>query len=229
MLCFPSFHTSLTYRSKLSGGEKQRVAIARAILKQPEIILLDEATSAVDTETEQLIQEGFKTLCNGRTTFIVAYVVPTFTRFTESTNCERSHRLSTIMKADHILVVMNGEIVEEGSHSDLIHRKGKYHDLWSRQIMVKSATDRSRSRSPKKTDADIINDLTPNRQKIELVKALKTTPHNEPCLLFNTPKPNDEQVCDEETKGQDLAQSKKPAVETPIEVGHQREVSSEYQ
>ncbi len=59
---------------KLSGGEKQRVAIARAILKQPEIILLDEATSAVDTETEQLIQEGFKNLCNGRTTFIVAYV-----------------------------------------------------------------------------------------------------------------------------------------------------------
>ena len=59
---------------KLSGGEKQRVAIARAILKQPQIILLDEATSAVDTETEQLIQEGFKTLCNGRTTFIVAYV-----------------------------------------------------------------------------------------------------------------------------------------------------------
>ena len=58
--------------SKLSGGEKQRVAIARAILKQPEIILLDEATSAVDTETEQLIQEGFKTLCKGRTTFIVA-------------------------------------------------------------------------------------------------------------------------------------------------------------
>jgi ABC-type multidrug transport system fused ATPase/permease subunit len=58
--------------SKLSGGEKQRVAIARAILKQPEIILLDEATSAVDTETEHLIQEGFKALCRGRTTFIVA-------------------------------------------------------------------------------------------------------------------------------------------------------------
>jgi ABC-type multidrug transport system fused ATPase/permease subunit len=62
----------LIWRSKLSGGEKQRIAIARAILKQPEIILLDEATSAVDTETELLIQEGFKTLCEGRTTFIVA-------------------------------------------------------------------------------------------------------------------------------------------------------------
>ena len=75
---------------KLSGGEKQRVAIARAMLKKPEIILLDEATSAVDTDTEHLIQDGFKALCNDRTTFIVA------------------HRLSTIMRADRILVVMNG-------------------------------------------------------------------------------------------------------------------------
>jgi ABC-type transport system involved in Fe-S cluster assembly fused permease/ATPase subunit len=146
---------------KLSGGEKQRVAIARAILKQPEIILLDEATSAVDTETEQLIQEGFKTLCKNRTTFIVA------------------HRLSTIMKADYILVVMDGQIIEEGSHQDLIHRKGKYHDLWSKQIFVRPATERSRSRSPKK-DANIINDLSPARQTAELGKILKTTKHEEP-------------------------------------------------
>ncbi|KAE9376692.1 hypothetical protein N431DRAFT_330918 [Stipitochalara longipes BDJ] len=195
---------------KLSGGEKQRVAIARAILKQPEIILLDEATSAVDTETEQLIQEGFKTLCNGRTTFIVA------------------HRLSTIMKADHILVLMNGEIVEEGSHNDLIHKKGKYHDLWSKQIMVKSATDRSRSRSPKKRDAHIINDLTPNRQKVELAKALKTTPHNEPCQSTQQ-KLNDDQASGDGAKGQDFAQGKKPAEETPPESGHQREVSAKQQ
>jgi len=133
------------------------------------------------------------------------------------------------MKADHILVVMNGEIVEKGSHSDLIHKKGKYHDLWSKQIMVKPATDRSRSRSPKKRDADIINDLTPNRQKVELAKALKSTPHSEPCLPFNKPKSNDEQGSDDGAKGQDLAQSKKPAEETPAEAGHQQEVSAELQ
>ncbi|KUJ08051.1 uncharacterized protein LY89DRAFT_765501 [Mollisia scopiformis] len=148
---------------KLSGGEKQRVAIARAILKQPEIILLDEATSAVDTETEQLIQEGFKTLCKDRTTFIVA------------------HRLSTIMKADHIIVVMNGEIVEKGTHDELLHSGGKYHDLWSKQIFVKPSptADRSRSSSPKKRDATLVNDLTPQRQTKELAKVLKTIPHDQ--------------------------------------------------
>ncbi|PBP16225.1 ABC transporter [Diplocarpon rosae] len=149
---------------KLSGGEKQRVAIARAILKRPNIILLDEATSAVDTETEQLIQAGFKTLCHGRTTFIVA------------------HRLSTVMKADQILVIMNGKIAEHGSHEDLIHIKGKYHDLWSKQIFAKPVDTRARSRSPLKKNLAIINDLTPNRHKIELTKALKTTaqPHEDP-------------------------------------------------
>lgn len=83
------------------------------------------------------------------------------------------------MKADHILVVMNGEIIEQGSHDDLIHSKGKYQDLWSKQIFVKPAAqvDRSRSQSPRKRDAAIINDLTPNRGKIELAKALKITHH----------------------------------------------------
>ncbi|PBP22523.1 hypothetical protein BUE80_DR006542, partial [Diplocarpon rosae] len=149
---------------KLSGGEKQRVAIARAILKRPNIILLDEATSAVDTETEQLIQAGFKTLCHGRTTFIVA------------------HRLSTVMKADQILVIMNGKIAEHGSHDELIHMKGKYHDLWSKQIFARPVDIRARSRSPLKKNLAIINDLTPNRQKIELAKALQTTaqPHEDP-------------------------------------------------
>ncbi|KAF4633947.1 hypothetical protein G7Y89_g4170 [Cudoniella acicularis] len=162
IMSFPDGYNSKVGHNgvKLSGGEKQRIAIARAILKKPEIILLDEATSAVDTETEQLIQEGFKTLCKGRTTFIVA------------------HRLSTIMKADHILVVMNGEIVENGTHHDLIHSKGKYHELWSKQIFVKPTNERSRSRSPKKQDANIINDLNPDRQQEELSKVLKTTDHD---------------------------------------------------
>ncbi|KKY38326.1 putative heavy metal tolerance protein [Diaporthe ampelina] len=104
---------------KLSGGELQRVAIARAILKQPKIVLLDEATSAIDTETEFQIQHALRRLCKGRTTFIVA------------------HRLSTIVNADRIVVVMNGEISEEGNHETLISAGGKYAELWSKQIFVK--------------------------------------------------------------------------------------------
>ncbi|KAK5633421.1 hypothetical protein RRF57_009135 [Xylaria bambusicola] len=104
---------------KLSGGELQRVAIARAILKNPEIVLLDEATSAVDTDTEQKIQEGLRALCDNRTTFIVA------------------HRLSTVMNADIIFVVANGQVVEQGNHEELILKDGKYAELWSKQIFVK--------------------------------------------------------------------------------------------
>ncbi|KAJ8123696.1 hypothetical protein ONZ43_g414 [Nemania bipapillata] len=104
---------------KLSGGELQRVAIARAILKNPEIVLLDEATSAVDTDTEQKIQEGLRALCENRTTFIVA------------------HRLSTVMNADIIFVVANGKVEEQGSHEELIAKNGKYAELWSKQIFVK--------------------------------------------------------------------------------------------
>ncbi|KAF2967513.1 hypothetical protein GQX73_g6044 [Xylaria multiplex] len=104
---------------KLSGGELQRVAIARAILKNPEIVLLDEATSAVDTDTEQKIQEGLRALCDNRTTFIVA------------------HRLSTVMNADIIFVVANGQVVEQGGHEELIAKNGKYAELWSKQIFVK--------------------------------------------------------------------------------------------
>ncbi|UNI19263.1 hypothetical protein JDV02_005458 [Purpureocillium takamizusanense] len=104
---------------KLSGGELQRVAIARAILKKPDIVLLDEATSAVDTDTEQQIQESFKSLCQGRTTFIVA------------------HRLSTIMNADRIVVIEHGELIEKGSHHKLIAKKGRYADLWSKQVFLR--------------------------------------------------------------------------------------------
>jgi ABC-type multidrug transport system ATPase subunit len=109
------------------------------------------------------------------------------------------HRLSTIMRADRILVVMNGEIIEEGSHEDLIHSQGKYHDLWSKQIFVKPANESSRSRSPGKRDADIINDLSPGRQTAELAKVMKTTAHDEPgeqtvqqlSLPMNKQKPDD--------------------------------------
>ncbi|KHN98632.1 heavy metal tolerance protein [Metarhizium album ARSEF 1941] len=104
---------------KLSGGELQRVAIARAILRRPDIVLLDEATSAVDTDTEQQIQLSFKRLCQGRTTFIVA------------------HRLSTIMNADRIVVVEHGEVVEQGNHDKLIAANGRYADLWSKQVFLR--------------------------------------------------------------------------------------------
>ncbi|KAK0747790.1 hypothetical protein B0T21DRAFT_278962 [Apiosordaria backusii] len=144
---------------KLSGGELQRVAIARAILKRPAIVLLDEATSAVDTETEQKIQEALRTLCQGRTTFIVA------------------HRLSTIMNADRIIVVGGGEIVEQGSHEELILQEdGKYAELWSKQIFVKpkdskdSTTDSSKPAVKGRKAPNIVNDLSPEATNSVLAK-----------------------------------------------------------
>ena len=115
---------------KLSGGELQRVAIARAILKNPNIILLDEATSSVDTETELHIQEALHELTLGRTTFVVA------------------HRLSTVMKANLIMVVKDGEIIERGTHDELFRAKGKYYSLWSKQIFLDQ--NRGSSKSPKR-------------------------------------------------------------------------------
>lgn len=100
---------------KLSGGEMQRLAIARAILKDPKIILLDEATSSVDTHTEQQIQRALGALTHGRTTFLVA------------------HRLSTIMDADIILVIKDGMIAEQGSPRDLLEAKGELFHLWTLQ------------------------------------------------------------------------------------------------
>jgi ABC-type transport system involved in Fe-S cluster assembly fused permease/ATPase subunit len=101
---------------KLSGGELQRIAIARVILKNPKIVLLDEATSAVDSSIETQIQSAFKKLSAGRTTFVVA------------------HRLSTIMDANVILVIDQGSIIQRGTHEELIQIEGeKYHELWSKQ------------------------------------------------------------------------------------------------
>ncbi len=103
---------------KLSGGQRQRIAIARAILANPKILILDEATSNLDTESEALIQKSLATLTKGRTTFVIA------------------HRLSTIRKADTILVIENGRIAEQGTHDELITAKGRYYDLFTYQARI---------------------------------------------------------------------------------------------
>jgi len=100
---------------KLSGGQRQRISIARAILADPRILILDEATSSLDSESEALIQEGLSFLMRGRTTFVIA------------------HRLSTIRRAEQILVVESGEIVERGTHAELYAAGGRYHALYTRQ------------------------------------------------------------------------------------------------
>jgi subfamily B ATP-binding cassette protein MsbA len=105
---------------KLSGGQKQRVSIARAILADPRILILDEATSSLDSESEALIQEGLKYLMRGRTTFVIA------------------HRLSTIRRADQILVVQEGRILERGTHESLYASRGRYFELYNKQHAVET-------------------------------------------------------------------------------------------
>ena len=103
---------------KLSGGQRQRIAIARAILANPKIIILDEATSSLDTQSEGLIQKSLSELIKDRTTIVIA------------------HRLSTIKKADQILVIEAGTIVERGTHDQLITLKGRYYDLYTYQAKI---------------------------------------------------------------------------------------------
>jgi len=100
---------------KLSGGEKQRVAIARAIIREPKIVVFDEATSSLDSRSEKAIQESLDTIAQGRTTLAVA------------------HRLSTIANSDTIFVLDKGQIAEQGTHSQLLERSGLYAKLWKLQ------------------------------------------------------------------------------------------------
>ena len=100
---------------RLSGGQRQRVAIARAILANPRLLILDEATSSLDSESEAMIQDGLKSLRQGRTTFVIA------------------HRLSTIRSSDQILVLEHGEIVERGTHEELLEKAGRYRQLYDKQ------------------------------------------------------------------------------------------------
>jgi ATP-binding cassette, subfamily B, bacterial len=101
---------------RFSGGEKQRLSIARLLLKAPDIVILDEATAHLDSESEAAIQKAFEIALKGQTSIVIA------------------HRLSTILKADQILVVQDGRIAERGTHADLLERSGLYADLYRRQF-----------------------------------------------------------------------------------------------
>lgn len=128
ILSFPDgYQTKVGERGlRLSGGEKQRVAIARTILKNPRIILLDEATAALDTETEEHIQEALLTLAQGRTMLVIA------------------HRLSTITMADQILVLHEGRVAERGTHDELLGMRGRYASMWKKQVRAQRAAEEAK-------------------------------------------------------------------------------------
>jgi ABC-type transport system involved in Fe-S cluster assembly fused permease/ATPase subunit len=125
IIAFPDgYETRVGERGvRLSGGERQRVAIARTILKNPRITLLDEATAALDTETEERIKSAFDSLSSGRTTIIIA------------------HRLSTVVDADQILVLSGGTIVESGTHGELLQLEGRYARMWRKQSRAQQAQE----------------------------------------------------------------------------------------
>lgn len=143
---------------KLSGGERQRVAIARTILKNPKITLLDEATAALDTDTEEKVQDALKTLAQGRTMLIIA------------------HRLSTIVEADQILVLSGGTVVESGTHAELIEKDGKYASMWRKQSRAQKAAaeaEELRTRARKAMEAAELDSASVSEDEIDRARAAR--------------------------------------------------------
>lgn len=136
---------------KLSGGQRQRVSIARAILAEPRILILDEATSSLDSESEAMIQEGLSYLMRGRTTFVIA------------------HRLSTIRRADQILVIDEGRIVERGRHDELLAQVGLYHELYMRQ----HGLEQNLFLAPGEGDSDEVAEPDEDPDRSDLLEALR--------------------------------------------------------
>jgi ABC-type transport system involved in Fe-S cluster assembly fused permease/ATPase subunit len=167
ILSFPNGYQSKVGERgvKLSGGELQRVAIARAIIKKPKIVLLDEATSAVDSATERTIQESFRKLSLGRTTFVVA------------------HRLSTIMNADMILVIDSGKIVQRGTHEELLGQGGIYDKLWSQQsarLTPRTVRDRSGSTEDRTEVDQLLVDVSTETLTTQITKTGDSTGSGSP-------------------------------------------------
>lgn len=132
---------------KLSGGQRQRVSIARAILADPRILILDEATSSLDTESESLIQQGLAALMKGRTTFVIA------------------HRLSTIRSADQILILEGGRIIERGSHAELIAHGGRYFELYTRQADLEANRFRNPGERETEDEDEVEEAATPTERE----------------------------------------------------------------
>ena len=159
ILAFPDgYDTRVGERGvRLSGGERQRVAIARTLLKNPRITLLDEATAALDTETEEKIQQSFDTLAEGRTMLIIA------------------HRLSTIVNADQILVLNNGTVVESGTHDELLRKQGgKYASMWRKQSRAQKAKEEAeqlRDRARRKVEEAEADSTSVSEDEVEAAKA----------------------------------------------------------
>src|SRR6202166_4905128 len=142
---------------KLSGGQRQRVSIARAILADPRILILDEATSSLDSESEMLIQEGLAQLMRGRTTFVIA------------------HRLSTIRRADQILVVEAGRIVERGTHASLYAMSGRYRELYDKQHGLKANLFLATGEGEIPEPAETVDSL-PKNSDPDMIRLLRDRP-----------------------------------------------------